>query len=111
MEVDSPGGFGDAHRHGVTDKVDVVPAGSQFNAQFGRNHATSAVSGIAGYADTHSSIAGVRSQTAATRLGVRLLLLRFTGKQFDTRYRAVVGALVVINDDVGTRREDVQLFP
>ena len=42
---------------------------------------------------------------------MRLFLLGFTRIQFDLRYRAVVGALIVIDDDLGPGRENVQLFP
>ena len=42
---------------------------------------------------------------------MRLFLLGFTRIQFDLRYRAVVRALIVIDDDLGPGRENVQLFP
>lgn len=42
---------------------------------------------------------------------MRLFLLSFTRIQFDLSYRAAVSALVVIDDDLGPGRENVQLLP
>ena len=53
VEMDALARLGHPHRNGVADEVHIVPPGRQFQAQFGRNHAAAAVSGVTRDADFH----------------------------------------------------------
>ena len=64
MEVNVRERLVQAHRGGIADEVDLVPAMGEFLAQFGRDDAASAVGGIARDADSQAS-SGERIRSGA----------------------------------------------
>jgi hypothetical protein len=65
-----------ADRRRIADEMNVVAAGSQFLAQFSGDHAGTAVSGVAGYANSHSlkhfSIRRSEANTPALHVAARM---------------------------------------
>ena len=53
MEVDVGFAAGEAEGLRVSDEVDLVAAGGEFDAEFGRDDAAAAVGGVTGDADLH----------------------------------------------------------